>query len=274
MSWDPVRLTEPQTSQGDICHLLDLLVQLYEDNHGLFLRCLEIQAAYTEILNLVSGFEGDTLASTIDTDSVERGPQVKFSATGPVRGALLENQLTVQKVYQSRETGDIRRLISEMNDIASPEAAVGMLEAIPRVYQGELDTKVAEVLCRLFLVASSGGGSLESRAVAMENLAERMDSLIQRGSQHATPFPSDLARVLVQSAEEPMNASLSNALIRLSGCIMATNLWMPNPSCQVDVTNWTAMIADAAHEDQVQASPFPPSLFPPSPIISLLFASR
>ncbi|KAL2752691.1 hypothetical protein ACRALDRAFT_1077852 [Sodiomyces alcalophilus JCM 7366] len=252
------RLTNvmPDLARRDVSHLLDLLVELYDDNPGLFLRCPDIHAAYAEILNLVSGAKDDTQVSAIDTDNSERETEVESPAKNPARGALLDNQLAVQKVYQSRDTGNIEQLTLEALATASssPEATVSMLEAIPTVYDGEVDPKVAARLCHLLVAVCHGTHSPEPRAVAIENLADMMDTLAQRGQLHSIPSASDLEKLWTGSLERPMNPSLSNAIIRLSGCIMATTVSRQNPSGEgctsLDLTNWSAMIADAGHEDQ------------------------
>ncbi|KAM0284815.1 hypothetical protein ACHAQH_001735 [Verticillium albo-atrum] len=239
----------PELAQRDTSSLLDLVVDLHKQNHGLLLRCPEAHATYAEILNVISASLPSTAATPVEITAEE-------PFQGYAKSALLNGQIAVQEVYQAASSRNVAFLAQKAIETAStkPEAAVDMLEAVPAVFQAIITPELAGELCNAYLGVCTQAEAPEPRIVAMENLADTIDSLLEEKHLELIPSDTSLMTLWTGTLTKSLNPGLSNAVIRLSGSIMATATLRqganPDDFARANLQNWTAMMAAAGHEDQ------------------------
>lgn len=233
--------------------MLDLVIDLYKQAPEIFLRCPEAHATYAEILNVISAFASGT--ATTPAEIVREDAYASYA-----HSALLSGQIAVQEVYQAASSRDVAFLALKAIDTASskPEAAVDMLEAIPVVFQAIMSPELGGELCKVYLGVGANAEAPEPRIVALENLADTIDDLLEQKRLDLIPSDASLTALWNETLAKSLNPGLSNAVIRLSGSIMATSTLRQAANSQghaLDtLQNWTAMISAAGHEDQVCVS--------------------
>ncbi|KAF3354653.1 GTP-binding protein rhoA [Verticillium dahliae VDG1] len=239
----------PELAQRDTSPLLDLVIDLYKQAPEIFLRCPEAHATYAEILNVISAFASGT--ATTPAEIVREDAYASYA-----HSALLSGQIAVQEVYQAASSRDVAFLALKAIDTASskPEAAVDMLEAIPVVFQAIMSPELGGELCKVYLGVGANAEAPEPRIVALENLADTIDDLLGQKRLDLIPSDASLTALWNETLAKSLNPGLSNAVIRLSGSIMATSTLRQAANSQghaLDtLQNWTAMISAAGHEDQ------------------------
>ncbi|EEY20614.1 conserved hypothetical protein [Verticillium alfalfae VaMs.102] len=248
-------LTQANRLHGDTSPLLDLVLDLYKEAPEIFLRCPEAHATYAEILNVISAFASGT--ATTPAEVAAEGAFASYA-----HSALLSGQIAVQDVYQAASSRDVAFLTLKAIDTASskPEAAVDMLEAIPVVFQAITSPELGGELCNVYLGVGAQAEAPEPRIVALENLADTIDDLLEQKRLDLIPSDASLTALWNETLAKSMNPGLSNAVIRLSGSIVATSALRQAADAQghaLDtLQNWTAMISAAGHEDQLMMQPF------------------
>ncbi|CRK30383.1 hypothetical protein BN1708_000914 [Verticillium longisporum] len=239
----------PELAQRDTSPLLDLVIDLYKQAPEIFLRCPEAHATYAEILNIISAFASGT--ATTPAEIVGEDAFASYA-----HSALLSGQIAVQEVYQAASSRDVAFLALKAIATASskPEAAVDMLEAIPVVFQAIMSPELGGELCNVYLGVGANAEAPEPRIVALENLADTIDDLLEQKRLDLIPSDASLTALWNETLAKSLNPGLSNAVIRLSGSIMATSTLRQAANSQGHafdtLQNWTAMISAAGHEDQ------------------------
>lgn len=256
---------------------MDLILALYNDAADVVNQCSEVQAAYVEILNIVTGFQiqsqKPSTSGIFKTEPNHEG-SLEVNSSDASQRALLDTQLAIQQVHYAYESANMSHLTSTAVDtaLAKPEAAVDMLETIPTVFGRRRSPAVSASLCSLYVAVCNSCPAAEPRTVVIENLADEMDYLLSEGRVGSIPSDLELTTLWMDSLGKSMNPALSNAIIRLSGPIMATMLYRQAAGSSTqnleDLQKWSAMMADAIHEDRVSgfnslcSSPTPQTLSP------------
>lgn len=173
--------------------------------------------------------------------------------------ALLDGQLAIQQVHYAYERSNLDFLATKAVEtaLAKPEAAVEMLEAIPRVFAREtssLETNAVK-LSELYVAVCNDTVAAEPRAVAMQNLADLIDHLLSAQRLDAVPSDDVLKGLWKASLAKVMNPTLHHAIIRVSGCILATSLVrhgdQSTSKAVGEIAPWGTIIADAGTDDKV-----------------------
>lgn len=132
---------------------------------------------------------------------------------------------------------------------------VAMLELLPKLWMlsSTTDSVLAE-LCALYVDFCLQISSDEAQAVALENLADVLDHLLNKGN-------FDLLQVLplqqlwATLSSRTMGPSLSEAVLRISGCIVVILRHFDEISAD-GIRTWGLMMADAGLDDKVSSSVF------------------
>lgn len=231
-------------------------------------HCADIGAVYLQIFN-------QTLAYSIEYSRM-RTVLTTYRPLFTSSSALLriqELRLAVYSAYCSGKT--LEALEADVfKSNAGSEAVVAALELIPTIWKisfTRIDVLVE--LAKLYAVLCLEKSSTDVQTIALNNLADILDHI------HATAVDSislsellELWRALPWS---PISPSLSDALLRVSGCMMAA-IQRKEGASPPGLLNWGQMVADAGSDDKVRI-PFllyPFTHFPTLINIAILTVSR
>lgn len=238
--------------------LLSLLDALAASNGG-FASCPEVRAAYLEARNMIAGLAlefnvslGDAISNTVDADTDNVA----------VPSALLKAQTVLQANYVAVERIDRRAIESLVASIAvsDPDTATRLLETVQGSWFGvaKQTPDVAAWLCTVYYsVCLEITAAPEVRAVALLNLAEVMDYLLfggGNGNDSNLPDIDSLARAWSATSQGAINPTLSWAVLRASGPILAASVRAGAASGEsvplLSVSAWAAMIHAAIEPAQ------------------------
>jgi hypothetical protein len=212
-------------------------------------HCTDIGAVYLDIANLILAL------------GLEHSILVELEIEAPSRstssGALLQIQTSRLEVYQAfHSESPLKDLKSSLLDqYASADAVVAALELIPTLW--ELSTTSTDILiglAELYTTLCLERSHSEVHAFALQNLADMLDFLNAKSVEHQL-LPG-LLRLWTALPWGPINPSLSDAILRVSGCVMATMI-LHGTIPPSGLHNWGAMVADAGLDDKVCSPPFP-----------------
>lgn len=185
--------------------------------------------------------------------------------------ALFRSQSIINRIiYASQEDEPVnlvRTLLLE--ERIGSDTMVSALEVLPKLWNS---TSAADhiliPLCTLYVEVCLKTGFVEAQVVAINNLAELMDTLIHRGNIDKLPTSSLIELWAVLSLRS-INPALSNAIIRSSGCVLAAARYSKSLSAN-SLHNWGLMMVDAGSDDKVShpIKIFALSQSPYSPLIS------
>lgn len=169
--------------------------------------------------------------------------------------ALLKAQSTISKILSASQDKEpvqqVRGVLFESRLGADTMATA--LESIPRLWHSSsTPSEIRVALCDLYIDVCLRTNFTEPQVVAIENLVELMNQLIAEDKLDSLPVSSlmNLWNILPQRS---LNPSLSNAIVRASGCLVA----IMNHHQRLPATvfrNWGAMMADAGSDDKVSDS--------------------
>ncbi|KAH9900343.1 putative death-receptor fusion protein-domain-containing protein [Xylariomycetidae sp. FL2044] len=229
-------------------------------------NCPEATAVYLDITNLLARLE-------ILEDASETNPRLGISQKeltsltpnlndrdnpGIAPLALLKTRLgegAVQKALQLKGTGMGDRLTRFLTSAVKDDAnvACSMLETIANdnfSHIHEAWPDIANAYVQLCLQTSAP----EPRSLALDNLAVLLDLMLQNDALHHVPSNQALSELWANSLTKPMNPSISDAIIRVSGPIIATLVSRNNGQISSSVVewlrNWGAMMSDAGVADR------------------------
>ncbi|CAK7204368.1 hypothetical protein SEUCBS139899_007124 [Sporothrix eucalyptigena] len=233
--------------------LLSLLDALAESNDG-FMSCPEVRAAYLEarvtIAQLALKFNvdlGEAITKIVSTKA----------RNSPVPSALLKVQTTLQANYTALAQNDRKCLESLVSSVAvsDPDTATRLLEEIQSCWFAPCHQTLdaASWLCSVYTsVCLEITAAPEVRAVALLNLAEVMDYIFLSKDSSVKPLPEAeaLARVWSATSQGAINPTLSWAILRSSGPIMAASVLTGQTQALLSVSAWAAMIKSAMEPAQ------------------------
>ncbi|TRX91324.1 hypothetical protein FHL15_007746 [Xylaria flabelliformis] len=249
---DIIRRAGPPEGYIHRLFLLERLLQVMPDELS------EVQAVYIDILNFIEKtvrIQPNGLIREIVLSSAQQASGQTPLALLSIRMAETNVQQTLQnKSEESIETLDQELRIALTTDI---NVACRMLEAISS--NDLLQTyKVRSRLAVTYLHVCFATKAPEPRTAAVEGLASLIDNLLRSTSEDGT-LDTVLSEETIHALwldlhQKPLNASLSDAIIRVSGPLMAISL--ARARGQVDkniaqrLSSWGAMMSDAGVADR------------------------
>lgn len=248
--------------------LADMLRSLPRTNSCLE-KCPETDAVYTELVNFKTRLAPTGLAletGLLDEPEMPINPWAMDMASQPERSiapsALLLMKLGDAAVHHAfRQINTIAYntleevLITAVKDDIN--VACSMLEGMSSVVP--LQSKEVQIRCvRAYVRICLETDAPEPRTIALENLATIMDGMLcgESGERlEHLPTNEAITQLWVDLRSKPMNPSLSDAIIRVSGPLLATILSRSQGAMQDGVEQWLrhwgVMISDAGMADRV-----------------------
>lgn len=206
----------------------------------------EITGAYLEVVNLMR-----SLTSLEDT--AER-VQFEFPTFGKPESALLRAQRVTHDVYsayESKTPAESLRNVLLAEHMGVNSLVVG-LKTLPRLWAvSKLSDADLTSFCDLYLDICLVIGPAEPRVVALQNLTDLLYHSLKTDNT-AVISTLSLSQVWNSLHSGMLNPGLANAVIRISGCIIAILRQRQSVSA-AGLQNWGHMVADAGLDDKVSA---------------------
>ncbi|KAI5465811.1 putative death-receptor fusion protein-domain-containing protein [Mariannaea sp. PMI_226] len=223
--------------QGDIPRLVQFLGEYWRQIQSL--DSPEIAAAYLKVVNMVRALPG-----------TER-MQFEIPVFGERDGALLKEQKLIHEIFAASQSEDLVESLRQLllgKHLGVNSLIVG-LETIPKLYAvSRLTDAQLSGFCELYLDICLVIAPAEPRVVALQNLTEILDHSMK--AQNTTILSSSsLSQIWNSLPSSLLNPALGNAIIRISGCIMAILRQQQGVSA-TGLQNWGHMIADAGLDDK------------------------
>ncbi|EPE03524.1 heat repeat protein [Ophiostoma piceae UAMH 11346] len=251
-----------ETVPDKLPHLTVLLDTLAQGSGG-FASCPEVRAAYLEARNTICGLAIELSLPLEDFVLPDSENTIPDSSAQDIPSALLKAQSVQQANYAAASRNDRPGLEALLKSVAvsDPDTATRLLDAIPESWsdsvQGQRSPDVASWLCTVYVNAGllSEAAPLV-RATALRHLADAMDYLLLLGpsQRHLLPSVESLVRLWQSLAEGDINPTLSWAILRASGPILASLQNVASSSTPIPaaltVSSWAAVIKSAGNVDQ------------------------
>lgn len=231
------------SASANLAHLARFLAQSSID-----FKCPyspDIVAAHLEVVNVIRAFE-----------KAHARPLSPFRVAMPPGSgsALLGKQKAIHDVYaasvEDRPVERLRALL--VGRSVSGDGLVTALATLPRLWDAmSTSEQTLSDLCALYTDVCLGTGLADAQLVAMQNLAQILDQLLQR-DRFDERLSGSLAELWATLASRPMSPALSNAVIRASGCIVAALGTCRGTGWAVDLANWGRMMSEAGLDDKVR----------------------
>ncbi|KAI1816773.1 hypothetical protein GGS20DRAFT_593980 [Poronia punctata] len=245
-----------QLSEANVNTLFMLLGDLSTTSDSLH-TCTEAQAVYIDIYNFIETALGmPTEWSLVDFGEIRRrqdASRVPFALLN-----IRTGETVVQQALRRSDAED-GMLMEELKSALTTDINVGcaMLEAISA--SGLPQTEVARSrLAAAYIHVCFATNVPEPRTMALEGLASLLDALLvgrlQEGGPDAIPPEATLVALWSNLYQKPINTSLSDAIIRVSGPLIAISLVRAQGSVDVNLakrlTSWGSMMSDAGLADR------------------------
>ncbi|KAK0766713.1 hypothetical protein N5P37_000440 [Trichoderma harzianum] len=220
------------------------LTAFLESSHidSIYVDCPDIIAAYLEVINMI-------WMSQISKSQPLQPPKVLVPTTNG--SALLKAQSIISRILSLSQTkepvGQVKALLRESR--IGADTMVAALESIQKLWHSaSTPDPIRIALCDLYIDVCLRTCFIEPQVVAIENLVELINQLIAEGKLGSLPVASlmDMWTILPQ---RPLNPSLSNAIVRASGCIVAVMNHAKRLSSPA-LRSWGEMVADAGSDDK------------------------
>lgn len=227
--------------------LLARLSQKIQD----FSHCADIQAAYLEILNLLS-HHGWRESSTLGYENMVEN-------RGPKSSALLDMEITIKLAADSSAAGDITTLRDHLSATLGQDinTACRTLEATPSIWSSVPSKKNRSDLCNLYADICVEASAPEVRSQALSNLANLMGGTLRGGKEFkGLPGGDTLERVWKSLQEGEINPTLSYSIIQASGTFMAALSVQGAAGLERRLQSWGVMVADALDIDNVSGTTY------------------
>ncbi|KAJ8129317.1 hypothetical protein O1611_g4314 [Lasiodiplodia mahajangana] len=246
-----------QFSEENIDVVYELLSDLAASSSCLH-ECTEAQAVYMDILN----FMAKTLRTQPNWVLQEHGIIRVQQERGQKPLALLNIRIGERSVQQAswetdEEASDILDQELETSLATDINVTCGILEAISR---GSLpQTRVARSrLASTYVSICLATKAPEPRAAALEGLASLLDVVLSSTSEDITlgivPSEKKMLTLWLDLEQKPVNSSLSDAIIRVSGPLVAISLIRARGQIDEDLAqrlrSWGTMMSDAGIADR------------------------
>jgi len=203
----------------------------------------EIPAAYLEVANLVRALPRPGSIDPI---------QLEFPTSNNREGALLRAQRVIHEVHSIAEgSGPIENLNTLfLSKTMGVNTIVAGLETVPKLWDiSRLSEQDVGKFCNLYRDVCVKIGPVEPRVIALLNLTEILDQVLKSGNISLVS-PDLLLEVWSSLPLSSINPALANAVIRISGCIIAI-LCRAQVVTPEGIKNWGHMMADAGLDDKV-----------------------
>ncbi|KAI0481685.1 putative death-receptor fusion protein-domain-containing protein [Xylaria cf. heliscus] len=247
-----------ELSEKNISIVNEILGGLFASNNYLY-TCTEAQAVYIDILNFIE----KTLKIQANWLPGDSGIFSTQQVSGQAPLALLNirtGQTIVQQALRRRNKEAIDTLDQELKIALTTDINVAceMLEAISSNELPQMD-EIRSRLATTYLYACFATKAPEPRTAALEGLASLIDAQLTSASRDSTsstvPSEETMHALWFDLHQKPVNASLSDAIIRASGPLMAVSLirarWQVDESLARRLGSWGAMMSDAGLADRV-----------------------
>lgn len=175
----------------------------------------------------------------------------------PGAAALLRIQLGIQVAYQTAQSSDLDTLKVALDTAIRTDTntAARMIEEIPAAWNMRQSFDIAARLCELHVSICLQSDIPEIRAPALDNLVDAMVHLIENKQANLLPSNETLTQLWASLTPADINPTLSHAILRLSGPVMATRCLRAADKTSSAVSTWAAMMSDAGNADNVSTSP-------------------
>lgn len=175
--------------------------------------------------------------------------------------ALLKAQSIISKILSASQdkepVGQVKALLFESR--IGADTMVAALESILKLWHSaSTPDHITVALCDLYIDVCLKTGFMEPQVAAIENLVELVNQLIAGDKLDSLPIAS-LMNMWTILPQHSLNPSLSNAIVRVSGCLVAIMSHAKRLSAPA-LRNWGVMMADAGSDDKVGANPIASSL--------------
>jgi hypothetical protein len=211
-----------------------------------FSHCPEVIAAYLEVVNMIWEFQ---------RSQSQPLSKIPVSYDRSSASALLKIQKTVTGIILASE---VDKPLAQLKDLLlapgiGGDTLAAALEALPRVWAASsASDNTLEGLCQLYVDICLVTGFTEAQVVALQNLADILDKLILE-NKFDLVSPTALTELWTALPLRPMNPALSNAIIRVSGGLLAMLRHRDGVPTE-GITAWGLMIADAGLDDKVSVT--------------------
>ncbi|KAK4189594.1 thyroid adenoma-associated protein [Podospora australis] len=198
---------------------LDLLLGSLSDRAALFKSCAEVEAAYLEILNLLTKLQ--CIEAVEPTDS----------QTSPVRrrdppSALLDMEQGLKLVYETAASANVEKLRTHLLETLTRDinTASRMLEVLPVAWAKASSNPLARSgLTNLYLEVCATSPAPEARSQSLTNLASLLNTTLSQPDVPLDSLPAvdQLDTLMANLLSSDINPDLSHAITEASGTIMA-----------------------------------------------------
>ncbi|KAK5990266.1 tRNA (32-2'-O)-methyltransferase regulator TRM732-like protein [Cladobotryum mycophilum] len=207
-----------------------------------YFNCPDVIAAYLEVINTIWMFQKSSSQPL-------QPPKVSIPIISG--SALFRSQSLLSGIIFASQEDDavnrVRTLLLEKH--IGADTLVTALEAMPAIWPlASTSSDVLLDLCTLYVDICFKTKFMEPQAVAINNLAELVDRLIQKDNVGGL-LASSLVDLWTLIPLRSLNPSLSNAIIRASGGTWAVRMraqGIPESTLQ----NWGLMMSDAGLDDK------------------------
>lgn len=202
----------------------------------------ELHASYAEIVSLAWSLA----PSSTGYFGLEE-QDVSFTTGKPA--ALLDTRLAIQTVQLEAQASNTTRLKDAIIVALAKDTntACDMLRAIPQIWQGK---QVVE-LCKLYLSVCSSTRVPEPRAIALNNLTDLLDDLLDAGRLDDLPKEGDFVNLSKALSIGDINLDFSHAILRISGPVMAARALRGDGQLDRQLREWGRAMSDAGKDDNV-----------------------
>ena len=212
-----------------------------------YVYCPDVLSGYLEVVNQIS------LYSVLHSIPSE---QILVSLPPVCGSALLKIQAAKYQIHTAYRSASA---VERLRDIflggrMGADTMAAALELIPRLWTtSSTPDDVLAALCGFYIdICLETTGKSEPQTLALEGLADILDQLLAKTNYHALE-PLRLRELWSTLPFRPVNPSLSNAILRVSGCVVAILLHFRQiPAAGLE--GWGLMMADGGLEDKVSIS--------------------
>ncbi|KAI1646324.1 putative death-receptor fusion protein-domain-containing protein [Daldinia loculata] len=255
-----------QLSDYNVGKIHGILAELVSRNESIS-TCPETRAVYIEVANFITRLKrtGNAPEGGLVVESRDILPSWVFelnnqSGIKAAPSALLDIRLgqaaLLQALRQSSKKADgtLRQLLvaALKGDV---NVACSMLESMSSIDSSE-SIETRGNLIDTYIQVCFETDAPEPRTMALENIAALMDSVLCDASEGLKHLPDNevIAKFWADLYGKPMNPSLSDAIVRVSGPLLAVIVLRSEETTNNDLEpwlrSWGAMISDAGMADR------------------------
>ncbi|KAK4163458.1 thyroid adenoma-associated protein [Cladorrhinum sp. PSN259] len=193
-----------------------LLLDTLSDYSSRFEQCSEVQAAYLEVLNLLTSLK------CLEGTQVTITPEA-LAKYGNSVSALLRMEVALKVVYETAASGNVDKLRTHLLETLTKDinTANRMLETIPTAWGQVLDSNDRSSLCNLYMEVCNTSTALEARAQSLLNLGTLINTILLYHDISELPTLAQLDNLWTLLCKGDINPILSCAIIETSGTILA-----------------------------------------------------